>query len=122
MKNSITLLSLANTYFNKLRDESDEPIFTYNDEYMPYFVRQSIKGGRGAALNQYYKCNISDEVFNNISKKLNNNVNICEILDNYFEFINKHRKTTEDEYDSHFVNYRYISQDEKTNYINVKRT
>ena len=32
MKNSSTLPSLANKYFNSLRDESDEPIYTYNDE------------------------------------------------------------------------------------------
>ena len=68
MKNSLTLPSLANKYFNRLRDESDEPIYTYNDEYMRHFVRQSIKGGRCSALNQYYKSNISQEVFNIISK------------------------------------------------------
>ena len=31
MKNSLTLPSLANKYFNSLRDENDEPIFTYTD-------------------------------------------------------------------------------------------
>ena len=51
MKNSLTLPPLANKYFNSLRDESDEPIYTYNDEYMRHFVRQSIKGGRCSALN-----------------------------------------------------------------------
>ena len=45
MKNSLTLPSLANEYFINLRDESDENIYTYNDEYMRQFVRQSIKGG-----------------------------------------------------------------------------
>ena len=34
MKNSLTLPSLANRYFNSLRDENDEAIYTYNDEYM----------------------------------------------------------------------------------------
>ena len=29
MKNSLTLPSLANKYFNSLRDENDEPIYTY---------------------------------------------------------------------------------------------
>ena len=34
MKNSLTSPSLANKYFNSLRDENNAPIFPYNDEYM----------------------------------------------------------------------------------------
>ena len=52
MKKSLTLPSFANKYFNSLRDENDEPIYTYNDEFMSHFVRQSIKGGRCSASNQ----------------------------------------------------------------------
>ena len=52
MKNSLTLPSLAIKFFNSLREENDEPIYTYNDEFMRHFVRQSIKGGRCSALNQ----------------------------------------------------------------------
>ena len=63
MKNSLTLPSLANRYFNILRDENNEPIYTYNDEYMRHFVRQNIKGGRCSASNQFYKSTISDQVF-----------------------------------------------------------
>ena len=83
MKNCLTLPSLANKYFNSLRDENDEPIYTYNDEFMKHFVRKSIKGGRCSTLNQYYKSNISKEVFNIISKELNvnDNDNVCEIID-----------------------------------------
>ena len=54
MKNSLTLPSLANKYFNKLRDENDEPIYTYTDPFMRIFVRKSIKGGRCNAFNQRY--------------------------------------------------------------------
>ena len=43
MKNSLTLPSLANKYFNSLRDENEEPIYTYTDPFMRKFVRQSIK-------------------------------------------------------------------------------
>ena len=68
LKNSLTLLSLANKNFNSLGDENDEPIYTYNDEYMRHFVRKSIKGGRCAALNQWFKSTISDEVFEIIPK------------------------------------------------------
>ena len=105
MKNSLTLPSLANKYFNSLREENDEPIYTYNDEYMRHFVRKIIKEGRCSALNQYYKSNISKEAFNIISKELNIddvNDNVCEIIDKYFEYTNEQRKIIEDEYGSNF--------------------
>ena len=51
-KNSFTLPSLANRCFNSLGDENDEPIYTYNDECMRYFVQQSIKGGLSESFNQ----------------------------------------------------------------------
>ena len=92
MKNSLTLPSLANKYFNSLRDENEEPICTYNDEYMRYFVRQSIKGGRCSVLNHYYKSTISDQVFRIISQDLCFDGKICEILDKYFEYTNTHKK------------------------------
>ena len=38
MKNKLNLRALANKYFNSLRDESDEPIYTYNNEFMRHFV------------------------------------------------------------------------------------
>ena len=53
MKNSLTLPSLVNKYFNSLRDEDDEPISTYTDPYMINFVRKAIKGGRCNAFNQH---------------------------------------------------------------------
>ena len=120
MKNSLTLPSLANKYFNSVKDESDEPIYTYNDEFMRHFVRQSIKGGRCSALNQHYKSNISQEVFNIISKELNvnGNDNVCEIIDKFFEYTNKQRKIIEDEYDSKFKDYRDIDVEERTEHIN----
>ena len=118
MKNSVTLPSLANKYFNSLRDEDDEPIYTYNHEFMRHFVRQSIKGGRCTALNQWYKSIISYEVFSTISKELNNNGNIFEILDNCFENTNKQRKIREDEYDSQFSDYRDNDEEERTEHVN----
>ena len=53
MKNSLTLPSLANKYFNSLRDEDDEPIYTYTDPFMRNFVRKAIRGGRCNAFNQH---------------------------------------------------------------------
>ena len=119
MKNSLTLPSLANKHFNSLRDESDEPIYTYNDEFMRHFVRQSLKGGRCSALNQYYKSNISQEVFNIISKELNvnGNDNVCEIINKYFEYTNKQSKIIEDEFDSKFKDYRDNDEEERTEHI-----
>ena len=75
---------------DSLRDENDEPIYIYKDGYMRHFVRKSIKGGRCASYNQYYKSTISDEVFNIISQELDGNGNIYENLDKYFEYTNKH--------------------------------
>ena len=43
MNNTLILPSLANKYFNSLRDENDEPSYTYMDPFMRNFVRQSIK-------------------------------------------------------------------------------
>ena len=40
MKNSTTLPSLPNKNFSNL---ADEPIYTHNDEYTRYFVRQALK-------------------------------------------------------------------------------
>ena len=52
MKNSVRLSVLANKSFNILRDDIDEPIYTYNDNYMRYFVRKPIKGGHCPAIYQ----------------------------------------------------------------------
>ena len=118
MKNSLSLPSLTNKYFNSLMVENDEPIYTYNDAFKRYFVRQTMKGRRCAALNQYYNTTISDEVFNITSKELNVNGNLYEILDKYFENENKQRKIIENENDSQFKNYRDINQDEKPKNVN----
>ena len=53
-----------------MKDENDEPIYTYTDKYMRWFIRQSIKGGRCCAFNQYYKSEISDKIFKIISEEL----------------------------------------------------
>ena len=53
MRNSIAFSSLANKCFNSLRDVKDEPIYTSNDEYMQYLLRQSMKKRRCVAFSQY---------------------------------------------------------------------
>ena len=100
VKKILILLSLANNFFNSLRDENVEPICTYNDEFMRQFVRQNIKVGRCSVLYQFYKSTISDQAYNVMSQELGVNGNICQTLQKYFEFTNKHRKLIEDENDS----------------------
>ena len=54
MKDSLSPPGLGWKLFNILRSEEGEPLNTYNDKYLRWFVRQSIKGGRVCAFNQYY--------------------------------------------------------------------
>ena len=113
MKNSLTLPSLANKYFNSLRDENDEPIYTYTDPFIRNSVRKAIKGSRCNALNQPYISEISDEVFNIISKESNVKGNECEILEKYFEILNEHKKQYAEEFDSKYDDYRNLNEKEK---------
>ena len=57
MKNSLTLPSLENKFFNSLRDENDEPIYTYTDPFMQKFECNSIKGGRCSAFTNFINLN-----------------------------------------------------------------
>ena len=120
MKNSSTLPSLANKFFNSLRDENDEPIYTYTDPFMRNFVRKAIKGGRCNSFYQRYKSEISDEVFKFISKELNVNGNICEILEKYFKFLNENQQLYAKEFDTKYDDYRDIKEKEKTDFFNKK--
>ena len=56
-------------------------------------------------------------MFNIVSKELENNGNVCEILDEYIEYTNKQRKLIEDEYDSKFNDYRDNDEEEKTEHV-----
>ena len=59
-------------------------------------------------------------MFNIISKELNvnDNDNVCEIINKYFEKTNEQRKIIEDDYDSKFKDYRDIDEEERTKHIN----
>ena len=43
MKDCLSAPGLGWKFFNSMRDENDEPIYTYNDKYMRWFGQQSIK-------------------------------------------------------------------------------
>ena len=100
-----------------MRDENDEPIYTYADTFIRNFVRQSIKGGRCIAFIQHYNSENSDKVFIINSKELNVNGNICYFLEKYFEFLNKYEKQNVKEFDSKCDDYRDFNQKEKTDFI-----
>ena len=121
MKNSLTLPSLASKNFSNLRDENDEPIDTYTDPFMRNFARNSVKGCRCNAFYQLYKSEISDEIFNIISRELNVNRNMCNLLEKNFEFSNKYEKLYAKELDSKYEDYRDLNQEEKSVCINKKR-
>ena len=102
MKNSLTLPVLDFKHFKSLRDEDDEPIHTYTDALRRNFVRSSIEGSRCNSSNQYYVSQISDEVFNRFSKKLNVNGNIHDFLERYFELLTEDEKLYAKEFDSEY--------------------
>ena len=54
---------------------------------MRWFIRNSIKGGRCCAFNQYYKSEISNKIFKTISEEFNVNGNICDIINVYIKYM-----------------------------------
>ena len=90
MKDCVSLPGLGWKYFNSLRIEEDEPIYTYNDKYMRWFVRQSIKRGRVCDFNQYYISKACDDILKIISEDLNVKEVIYDIIEAYLKYKNKH--------------------------------
>ena len=62
MKDCTSLLGLGWKYFNSLGTEEDEPIYTNNDKYMRWLVRQSRKGRRVCAFSQIFISKICDDI------------------------------------------------------------
>ena len=120
MKDCLSLPGLGWKYFNSLRVEEDEPIYTYNDKYMRRFVRQSIKGGREGAFNQYYKSKHCDDILKIINKELAVKGTVYDTIEAYMEYKNKHYKIFEKEYEAQFDDYRDENLEEKESYINEK--
>ena len=85
MKDCLSLPGLGWKYFNSLRTEEDEPIYTYKDKYMRWFVHQSIKGGRVCVFNQYYKSKICDDILKIISKEFCVKGNIYNFIEKYLK-------------------------------------
>ena len=72
------------------------------------FVRKNVKGGRCNAFIRLYKFGIGDKVFGILSKELNVNGKICDLLEKYFETLNKYEKLFARKLDSKYEDYRDI--------------
>ena len=96
-KDSLSAPDLRWKYFNSMRDENDEPIYTYNDKYMRHFLGQSIKGGRVCALIQHYKSKICAEFLKMISRELNVEEKVYDIIEAYIKHKKDHLKIIEEE-------------------------
>ena len=120
MKDCLSLPGLGWKIFNSLRTEEDEPIYTYNDKYMRWFVRQSIKGGRVCSFNQYYKSKHCDDILKIINNELAVKGTVYETIGAYMEYKNKHFKIFEKEYEDQFDDYRDENVEEKEKYISEK--
>ena len=56
---------------------------------MKSFMRQSIKGGRVCAFNQYYKAEICADISRIISEVSNVEGNVYDIIEAYLNYKNK---------------------------------
>ena len=120
MKDCLSLPGLGWKYFFSLRTEEDEPIYTYNDKYMRWFIRQPIKGGRICAFNQYYKSRHCDDILEIIDKEIAVKGTVYNTIEAYIEYKNKYFKIFEKEYEDQFDDYRDENIEEKEKYINEK--
>ena len=87
---------------------------------MRWFVRQSIKGGRVCAFNQYYKSKQCDDILKIINKELAVKGTVYNTIEAYMEYKNKNFKIFEKEYEDQFDDYRDEDIDEKEKYNNEK--
>ena len=85
MKDCLSLPGLGLKDFNSLRTEEDEPIYTFNEKYMRWFVRQVAYGGRVCAFNQYFKSKSCDDIFKIISEELNFERNVYDNIEAYMD-------------------------------------
>ena len=120
MKDCLSLPGLEWKYFNSLRTEEDEPIYTYDDKYMRWFVRQSKNGGRVCAFNQYYESKHCDDILKIINIELAVKGTVYDTIEAYMKYKNKHFKIFENEYEDQFDDYRDEDVEEKEKYINEK--
>ena len=120
MKDCFSAPGLGWKYFDSMRDENDEPIYTYTDKYMRWFVRQSIKGGRVCAFIHQSSSKICDEVLKTLSEELNVKGSVYDKIEAFIEYKNEQLKIIKEEYEIKHNDYRDIGEEEMNNYINKK--
>ena len=70
----------------------DRDVYTFNDKKVRDFIRQSIQGGKVAALNRYFESNQCEEKLNITKKHLKLNDNeISNKVDEFLNYINTER-------------------------------
>ena len=87
---------------------------------MRWFVRQSIKGGRVYATNQYYRSKNCDDVLKILSDELVVKRNVYDIIEGSMKYRNELLKNVKKQYESKFDDYRVIDEEEMNNYMNEK--
>ena len=105
-------------FFKSLRTEEDEPIYTYNDKFMRWSVRQSIKRGRLCAFIQFYKSKSCDGILKIISDELNLQGKIFDNLEANLNYRKKYFENFEKEYENQFNDYREEDEEENEEFIN----
>ena len=91
MKDCLFLPGLGRKFFNALWTEEDEPIYSHNDKYMLWFVRQSLEVARVCAFIQYYTSKICDDFSKGRSENLSVKGNFYDIIETYLKKTNKRK-------------------------------
>ena len=108
MKVSLTALGLGWKYFDSLRTEEDEPIYTNSNKYMSHIVRRSIKGGKVCAFIQYYESKVCGDILKILSGELKVEGNVYDIIEAFMKYKNDHLKNIKEKYENKFPDYRDI--------------
>ena len=87
---------------------------------MRCFVRQSIKGERVCAVNQYYKSKHCDDILKIINKELAVKGTVYDTIEAYIEYKNKQWNIFEKEYENQFNDYTDEDKEGKEKFINEK--
>ena len=90
MKDCLSLPGFRWKNFNSIRTDEAEPIYTYNEKYMKWFVSQSIKGGGVCAYSHYYKSKACENNLKCISEEKNVKGNIYDFIKGYLNHKTNH--------------------------------
>ena len=86
MNDCLSLPGLGLKNFNSSQTEEKEPIYTYKDKYMRWYVRRAAYGRRVCAFNQYYKSKSCDDISKIESKELNVKGSVYDKIEAYMKY------------------------------------